>query len=269
MGRYTASNYGVLKIVFEMNLKLFQQECSKKILIVLRDFDPKRNDREKIVQLIMKDIMTIWAEIKKPEKFKDSQPSSFFEFDFVTLPHKKYCEEQFEQAVDELRLRLNSNDPQYFFKHASKEKNVPADGLKCYINQIWGDIINEKELNIPSQKEMLSNYRCNEIKDTILLNCEEEIRNIISVSANKLIDDFKETCTKIYNKALQEYDKLASNYVEKIYQNVKLQIIESFSQKFFIAFANQTKRITTSSQKFFGQDIVKELKSSKIYFLYF
>ena len=30
VGRYTASNYGVLKIVFEMNLKLFQQECAKK-----------------------------------------------------------------------------------------------------------------------------------------------------------------------------------------------------------------------------------------------
>ena len=26
VGRYTASNYGVLKIVFEMNMKLFQQE---------------------------------------------------------------------------------------------------------------------------------------------------------------------------------------------------------------------------------------------------
>ena len=34
IGRYTASNYGVLKIVFEQNLKLFQQESEKKIVIV-------------------------------------------------------------------------------------------------------------------------------------------------------------------------------------------------------------------------------------------
>ena len=45
IGRYTASNYGVLKIVFEMNLKLFQQESEKKIVIVLRDFD-EDNDNQ-------------------------------------------------------------------------------------------------------------------------------------------------------------------------------------------------------------------------------
>ena len=38
IGRYTASNYGVLKVVFEQNLKLFQQESEKKIIIVLRVF---------------------------------------------------------------------------------------------------------------------------------------------------------------------------------------------------------------------------------------
>ncbi len=45
VGRYTASNYGVLKIVFEMNLKLFEQKTAKKIIIFLRDFDPTRNKK--------------------------------------------------------------------------------------------------------------------------------------------------------------------------------------------------------------------------------
>ena len=48
VGRYTASNYGVLKIVFEMNLKLFEQKTAKKILIFLRDFDHSRNQKDKI-----------------------------------------------------------------------------------------------------------------------------------------------------------------------------------------------------------------------------
>jgi hypothetical protein len=40
IGRYGASNYGLLKVIFEVNLKLFYQAHSaKKLLFVLRDYD--------------------------------------------------------------------------------------------------------------------------------------------------------------------------------------------------------------------------------------
>jgi hypothetical protein len=148
VGRYTASNYGVLKIVFEMNLKLFQQECAKKILIVLRDFDPKRNVKSKIEELILKDIQRLWADIKKPEKYRDSSPENFFKFEFMTLPHKKYCEQEFENEIKEMRKRLYSDNENYLFRHVSLEKNVPADGIKQYVLQLWSNILNEKDLNI-------------------------------------------------------------------------------------------------------------------------
>ena len=83
VGRYTASNYGVLKIVFEMNLKLFQQNYAKKILIILRDFDPSRNQKDKIEELILNDIHKIWSEIKIPEKYKGKKPEDFFSFEFL------------------------------------------------------------------------------------------------------------------------------------------------------------------------------------------
>jgi hypothetical protein len=148
VGRHTASNYGVLKIIFEMNLKLFQQECAKKILIVLRDFDPKRNQLTIIQDLIIKDINKIWSEIKKPEKYKDSTPNNFFQFEFITLPHKKYFEAQFDEEIKAIRKRFNHDHPDYLFNHVNAEKNVPADGIKHYCIQLWSDIINEKDLNI-------------------------------------------------------------------------------------------------------------------------
>jgi hypothetical protein len=72
IGRYGASNYGLLKVIFECNLKLFGQSSAKKLLFVLRDFDDRGNNREKIQAAINKDITNLWAEIYKPEKFKDS-----------------------------------------------------------------------------------------------------------------------------------------------------------------------------------------------------
>ena len=41
IGRYGASNYGLLKVIFEVNLKLFDQHASKKLLFVLRDYDER------------------------------------------------------------------------------------------------------------------------------------------------------------------------------------------------------------------------------------
>jgi hypothetical protein len=262
VGRYTASNYGVLKIVFEMNLKLFQQECSKKILIFLRDFDKNRNQKSKIQDLILNDVRNIWNDIKKPERFKNSEPSQFFKFEFICLPHKKYMEKEFDEEISVLRKRLKLDSTEYIFDHILNEKNIPADGIKHYLIQIWNDILNEKELNIPSQKEMLSNYRCNEIKDKVLSDSEHSIKEITLSSAKQNIEDFKEKCLNILQDIIKQYDKPASNYVDKIYLAVRNQIIVNLSQKFYVCFANQAKRMIPISQKYMRQELEKETKTS-------
>ena len=51
IGRYGASNYGLLKVIFEANLKLFDQAASKKLLFVLRDYD-NRIEAKTIMDLL-------------------------------------------------------------------------------------------------------------------------------------------------------------------------------------------------------------------------
>ena len=138
----------MLKIVFETNLKLFQQECDKKILIILRDFEEKRHKKDKIEELILNDINKIWTEIQKPERFANSTPKNFFKFEFITLPHKVYCPKEFDAETAKLRLRLEAGSEGYVFSHIVKEKNIPSDGLMQYFKQIWAEIQNEKDLNI-------------------------------------------------------------------------------------------------------------------------
>ena len=67
IGRYGASNYGLLKVIFECNLKLFGQSSSKKLIFVLRDFDDRGNNTERITNLLQTDINNIWNEIHKPD----------------------------------------------------------------------------------------------------------------------------------------------------------------------------------------------------------
>ena len=192
VGRYTASNYGVLKIVFEMNLKLFEQKTAKKIIIFLRDFDPTRNRKDKIEGLILEDIHKIWKDIKIPEKYAGKGPENFFSFEFITLPHLIYRPKDFKDEIENLRKRLVKDSPNYFFSNLSSIKNVPADGLKQYVTQIWTDIMNEKDLDIPSQREMLANYRCNEIKNQILSSYDKQFKEIYKLSTEKDIPNFKD-----------------------------------------------------------------------------
>ena len=259
VGRYTASNYGVLKIVFEMNLKLFEQKTAKKIIIFLRDFDPTRNQKDKIQSLILEDIHKIWKEIKIPEAYAGKGPEHFFSFEFITLPHLIYRKDDFNNEILNLRKRFDKNDENYFFNNLSSIKNVPADGLKQYVTQIWTDILNDKDLDIPSQREMLANYRCSEIKNQILLSYNKEFKELYKLSIEKDIKDFKDKCIDLKNRILSEYDKQASNYDNKVYQNIYKQLSEQIEQKLYACFMNQTKRLIPLLQKFMRKELQKNL----------
>ena len=261
VGRYTASNYGVLKIVFEQNLKLFEQKTAKKIIIFLRDFDSTRNRKDKIEELILKDIHKIWSEIQIPQKFEGKGPENFFSFEFITLPHLIYKKEEFDQEIINLRKRLEKDNEKYFFANLSSIKNVPADGLKQYVNQIWKDILNDKDLDIPNQREMLANYRCTEIKNKILLAHDKEIKDLIKLSNEKDIENIKDKFIEIKNKICTEYEKQGSNYDEKVYKNIYKILNDQISQKLYVAFLNQTKRLIPLIQKFMREELQKNLNT--------
>lgn len=106
IGRYGASNYGLLKVIFEVNLKLFEQQSNKKLLFVLRDYD-NRIKFEQIKAMIDKDLNQIWSEIYKPEQFADSKPEQFFAFEFIMMPHKIFEPDAFTEKAGELKARFD------------------------------------------------------------------------------------------------------------------------------------------------------------------
>lgn len=105
IGRYGASNYGLLKVIFEVNLKLFDQHSSKKLLFVLRDYD-SRIQFDTIKAMIDKDLQQIWSEIYKPDRYAESKPEDFFSFEFAMMPHKIFQPDEFTQKANELKSRF-------------------------------------------------------------------------------------------------------------------------------------------------------------------
>ena len=270
IGRYTASNYGVLKVVFEQNLKLFQQESEKKIIIVLRDFDSNEDDISKLKESIMADMIKIWNEIPKPEEFKDQPCSKYFKFEFLTLAHKFYQTEKFNQGIKEIKERLKRNkddnktgaNANSIFNLVNYDKNVPIDGFYKYCLDIWTNILNNKDLNIPGQKEMLARFKCDEIKLASLNLVEQKINELEIESSSNMIPDFGDKAKEILKEALDNYDPLAKNYLSYIYQDVRNSLEEELASKMYSAFSNQLKRLIPKYQKKFRTQFEEELKKN-------
>lgn len=168
IGRFAASNYALLRMVFEINLQLFAKKDSPRttLLFVIRDHQTEHDGGQALAVLeaqLRGDMDRIWGEIKKPSEFTASVVGDFFDFRFVGLANYVYKRQDFNAGVDALRGMLaDQADPGYLFQKECA-KAVPADGFPAYVAQIWKVIMENKDLDIPTQKEMLATFRCDEI----------------------------------------------------------------------------------------------------------
>lgn len=98
----------------------------------------------------------------------------------------------FYEKTKELKSRFEVTSPTSLFLGDSEQKNVPLDGLHVYIDKSWESIKDQKELNLPDQREMVANYRCIELKEEAI----DEVK--------LLIEDFSAQCESKYNTNFRE-----------------------------------------------------------------
>lgn len=231
VGRHTASNLGLLKVIFEVNLKLFAQDQSqKKLVFVLRDFNKYENNEASMKELIQGNIDEIWKQIYKDDKHLNSKASDFFNFEFVMLPHKLYQKQEFEDEGQKLRQRFSPEDINTIFP-TSEPQNVPIDGLSVFIENIWKCIRERKELNLPGEKQMVATYRCNEIKEEALEKIGEELKTLENLSVSGVIKDFEDRCRYVLKIAFDYYDESAIQYYKQTYEKTRLDLTSEIMKK--------------------------------------
>lgn len=65
------------------------------------------------------------------------------------MPHKVFEEEKFFESAKNLRTRFEIGASNSLFLSNAEQKNVPMDGVSIFIEQSWGVIRSQKELNLP------------------------------------------------------------------------------------------------------------------------
>ncbi|KAK0651183.1 protein SEY1 [Cercophora newfieldiana] len=243
VGLYQGANMGLLKTVFEVNLQLFvkdrQSQTRSLLFFVIRDHignTPLANLRNTLIQ----DLTKIWSSISKPQGLENSKIDDYFDFAFATLPHKILQPEKFLTEVENLGARFTaghrSNKDQEFAGGVflpEYHRRIPADGLSVYAEGVWDQIVNNKDLDLPTQQELLAQFRCDEISrevlvafDIVIAPLEEQQAEATRLGKATVLPDLGATGASAREKCVKAFETQASRYHKGVY-TVKRGELES------------------------------------------
>ncbi|KAG4097085.1 protein SEY1 [Neocallimastix lanati (nom. inval.)] len=270
VGLYQGANMGLLKTVFEVNMQLFLQQQGKiktLLLFVIRDFTG-RTPLSNLSEVLTNELNKMWKDIAKPEEYNESTLSDYFDLVFTSLPHKIYLPEQFEQEVIQLKERFyNTEDPDYVFK-SKYHRGIPADGFSSYAESIWDKVAYNHDLDIPTQQQLLAEYRCDEIAKAIVNEFQEDINKYKEMLENgEIMEDMGEKFNEVREKALGLYDSSAGRYRKEVYARKRIDFLEKMNTYLHVYYLLQLRNLEKRAYGTFKNNISEAVKDDSLFFV--
>ncbi|KAI8374856.1 RHD3/Sey1 [Blakeslea trispora] len=264
VGLYQGANMGLLKTVFEVNLQLFQNQADHQktlLFIVIRDFVGV-TPLENLASILRSDLEQNWDNLSKPEGLEDCKMTDYFDLMFIGLPHKLLQPDQFDQQVSQLRQRFNdSTHPDYVFK-PEYHKQVPADGYELYAASIWDKILTNKDLDLPTQQELLAQYRCDDIAHHAfdLFKQQLEPLKVPVLDGHQIEPELGNQMSMLRQEALETFDKSASRYNQTVYQKKRLDLFNKLNTQLSLYFTAQLNSLRKKAVETYETSLLQGLK---------
>ncbi|KAJ6498856.1 RHD3/Sey1 [Mycena sanguinolenta] len=246
VGLYQGANMGLLKTVFEVNLGLFGKNTTDGrtlLLFVIRDHigvTPLAN----LQATLTADLNRIWESLSKPPELQDRVLSDYFDLAFTALPHKVLAADKFETEVLNLRTRFVNKDAADFLFKPAYHKRIPADGVAFYMENIWEQVQTNKDLDLPTQQELLAQFRCDEISTVALAEFNEQAKSQRRpVEAGRVVDGLGGMMRTWRTDALTRYDRDASRYHQGVYKRKRADLIVALDGVLSPLFIGQLKNL--------------------------
>ncbi|KAI6046110.1 RHD3/Sey1 [Pisolithus marmoratus] len=252
VGLYQGANMGLLKTVFEVNLGLFGKKAQEGpqsrtlLLFVIRDHigvTPLAN----LEATLTTDLTKIWDSLAKPSGLAQAQLSDYFDLSFTALPHKILETQKFDNEVAKLRERFVDKTLEDYLFRDVYHKRIPADGVAVYMENIWQQVQNNKDLDLPTQQELLAQFRCDEIASTALSEFSAQAKSQKRpIEAGKVIQGLGELMNNWKDQALARYDRDASRYHNGVYTRKRLELCAMITSTLSPLFFGQLKNLHKS-----------------------
>ncbi|KAK4504984.1 hypothetical protein PRZ48_002947 [Zasmidium cellare] len=284
VGLYQGANMGLLKTVFEVNLQLFLKDSKSVprslLFFVIRDH-LGTTPLENLQQTLLQDLSRIWSSLSKPQGLEKSRIEDYFDFAFVALPHKILQPEKFEQEVQRLgtRFREGYKDP----KKAGLvdeiaepvllpeyHRRIPADGFPMYAEGVWEQIDSNKDLDLPTQQELLAQFRCDEISkevlipfDEVITPLEEEQASSVAAGKPSVIAKLGLTMIAARKLALGSFEEEASRYHKGVYKRKQAELESKIDGRLKALFLGQLSAAHKSGVNNFSEAVSSAVKAGQ------
>lgn len=270
VGLYQGANMALLKTVFEVNLSLFANSNPKKclLLFVIRDH-VGTTSLDSLADVLTEDLNRIWGQLNKPNNLKDSKLSDYFDLGFTSLPHKLLRPEEFIDDVGKLGDRFIGEDTYFKSKY---HKQVPFDGWTVYSENIWDQIVQNKELDLPTQQILVSRFRCDEIVNGSYEIFESNFKKLLPNFDGKSLPkqaegfDISKIFLSLKKEPLENYDQLASRYTKSVYLDKRNQLIEKIDLHLTTVYKIHLTDLKKSALSLFNSKVTTLKKAGKISF---
>ncbi|KAF2182803.1 GTP-binding protein Sey1 [Zopfia rhizophila CBS 207.26] len=284
VGLYQGANMGLLKTVFEVNLQLFVKDSKtiprSLLFFVIRDHlghTPLLNLQNTLLQ----DLSKLWSSISKPSGLETSRIEDYFDFAFVALPHKILQPEKFEQEVEKLstRFREGYNDPKksglldedsFPVFQPQYHRRIPADGFAVYAEGVWDQIVNNKDLDLPTQQELLAQFRCDEISREVLIAFDEKITPLEDKQAEDarigkptVIPDLGSAMNVARAKVMKDFETNASRYHKGVFTRKRAELESKVDTRLKALFQKQLSAAHKSGVEAFSNAVSVAVKSGQ------
>ena len=261
VGLFQGANMGLLKTVLDVNLTLFQVGRARAgapkektlLLFVIRDYigtTPLAN----LESTIRADLQRIWASLTKPEALAGAELGDFFDVSFSALPHKVLQAKEFDEGIAQLQRRfIDRSDPQYVFQ-TEYHKRIPIDGLPHYLESVWEQIMQNKDLDLPTQQELLAQFRCDEIAAAAAAAFAAAMTALRSaLDAGQVLATLGVDMASHRAEALAVFDKDASRYHRGVYARKRADLLLQLNAVLLPFFLAQLKNLHTKLASAFQQ----------------
>lgn len=211
-----------------------------------------------------------------------SKIEDYFDFAFVALPHKILQPEKFVSEVQKLgaRFREGYNDPKRSklkLDDASEpillpeyHRRIPADGFPVYAQNVWEQIDSNKDLDLPTQQELLAQFRCDEISREVLIPFDEVItpfeerQSAATQSGNPtVIVEMGKAMNVARATLIKSFETEASRYHKGVYKRKQAELASKVDGRLKALFQGQLNAAHKLGVRSFSEAVSLSVKSGQ------
>jgi protein SEY1 len=149
-------------------------------------------------------------------------------------------------------------------------RRIPADGFSVYAEGVWDQIVNNKDLDLPTQQELLAQFRCDEISreclvafDVVISPLEEKQADAGRIGKPFVLPNLGQTGSEAREKCVKSFESSASRYHKGVYKRKHQELEGKIDQRLKALYQGQVSAIHKSGVATFSEAVSGAVKAGQ------